>query len=322
MGLFQLFQNKAYDPDEFEQQLTSITQQISKNRTQLARISQKLRSIKRSLTWYGIALYILYVGYRYKSASQNLGALGSHKSRIQIMLSGQLLYQLLVLMLIPILIAFCIWMVDKLFAIIMKSKSASLNALLKKHREKVEELKKITNFNKTDQILRKFKSPDSVEDGATPQSPKLMEKTKTNSQNSSVMSKKKPNPTINRPQGKPSPKAPSEIDKQQKLTLQERILDFVIGSEHNESVETRFALICANCYVHNGLAPPGCVNPNSVIYICRNCGFKNGALVTSQDLKPSSAPDRDTAAPTELKTTDAEQNIPTVDHVVHDRRNL
>ena len=63
-----------------------------------------------------------------------------------------------------------------------------------------------------------------------------------------------------------------------KKTLQDRILDFIIGSEHNEAVESRYALICARCYTHNGLAPPGSTDPSTMVYICRNCSFMNSSV--------------------------------------------
>ncbi|KAK9477205.1 hypothetical protein V1514DRAFT_334503 [Lipomyces japonicus] len=62
----------------------------------------------------------------------------------------------------------------------------------------------------------------------------------------------------------------------------DRILDLIVG-EDETSIRTRYALICSNCYSHNGLAPPG-DTPEQVRYICPACGVTNGREVRSGKL--------------------------------------
>lgn len=54
----------------------------------------------------------------------------------------------------------------------------------------------------------------------------------------------------------------------------DKILDIIVG-EDEYSPKSRYALICQNCRRHNGLAQPGEL-PQYVIYICPQCGFRNG----------------------------------------------
>lgn len=54
----------------------------------------------------------------------------------------------------------------------------------------------------------------------------------------------------------------------------DKILDIIVG-EDEYSPKSRYALICNNCRRHNGLAQPGEL-PQYVIYICPQCGFRNG----------------------------------------------
>lgn len=54
----------------------------------------------------------------------------------------------------------------------------------------------------------------------------------------------------------------------------DKILDIIVG-EDEYSPKSRYALICGNCRRHNGLAQPGEL-PQYVIYICPQCGFRNG----------------------------------------------
>lgn len=54
----------------------------------------------------------------------------------------------------------------------------------------------------------------------------------------------------------------------------DKILDIIVG-EDEYSPKARYALICQNCRRHNGLAQPGEL-PQYVIYICPQCGLRNG----------------------------------------------
>lgn len=66
----------------------------------------------------------------------------------------------------------------------------------------------------------------------------------------------------------------------------DRILDMIVG-EDEYSPKSRYALICENCRRHNGLAQPGEL-PQFVVYICPQCGYRNGQENTKKRAKRAS----------------------------------
>ncbi|ANB13663.1 hypothetical protein AWJ20_4605 [Sugiyamaella lignohabitans] len=54
----------------------------------------------------------------------------------------------------------------------------------------------------------------------------------------------------------------------------DRILDLLVG-EDEQSPNSRYALICQNCRMHNGLCQFG-EKPQFVVYYCPHCGMQNG----------------------------------------------
>ncbi|KAM9923496.1 hypothetical protein OXX59_005144 [Metschnikowia pulcherrima] len=303
MGFLGLFRSKSFHPEEFEQQLTALTQAISQNREQIAALTSKQRAWRRSLCLYCIIIYISFVAFRYKASYTNLGVLAIGKSRLSVFVSGQSNRDLAAIVFSPFTIALVVYVVNALFGILIHNKDRHLKSLLKKHKAKLEELKQVTNFSRTNQILEKFDSKP-VSENASQKPVKRDQKSADNLKLLNLQGKtpdatrnsqqKKLPPTVNLPKSFNSEPAQKGSTKKAvnpgagpvnpvqpaptRLTLQDRLLDFIIGSDHNENVENRYALICANCYTHNGLAPPGCQNPVSVTYICRHCGYINGEL--------------------------------------------
>lgn len=279
MGFLGLFKLKLFNPEEFERDLTSITQSISKVRGQVQTLTRKRRTYTRNLLWYGAAIYLSYIAFRYKVALGHLGPLTQTKSRVRIFISGQLAQDWKLIITSPIAGALVVYICHTLFTMIIRSKESTLKSLSKQHKKKLEELKVATNFQKTNQILTKFDIEESSSNGYTNDKSSETKRarsgkslpTKANDVKRGTLS------TSSNAARMTGPVA-SQGQREPKRTLLDMILDYFIGSEHNESVESRYALICANCYTHNGLAPPNSANPNEVTYICRNCGFINGQL--------------------------------------------
>ncbi|RPA83616.1 hypothetical protein BJ508DRAFT_413292 [Ascobolus immersus RN42] len=83
----------------------------------------------------------------------------------------------------------------------------------------------------------------------------------------------------------------------------DRILDLLVG-EDETSAKARYALICQNCRMVNGLAPPGTADPAEVEkWGCARCGFWNGKEIVrakesrsevGEDLVKKSRPSRKT----------------------------
>lgn len=346
MGFLGLFRLKLFQPEQFEQQLTALTQAISLNKEQISALTRKQKAWCKSLGLYCTVLYLSYFVFRYNASFNNMGVLAHGKSRVSVFLTGQLTKELTAIFL-PAVIVLVVYVINAFFGVLIRSKKHTLKSLLQKHKAKLEELKTVTNFSRTNQILQKFDTKLLNEENSKDETKQQIQQRGTNintnkNKNTNVNTPlsaaklqtpvqpqvRKLPPTVNVPnvaKKEKSPvggsKAPTQVNSVQpgptKLSFQDRLLDFIIGSEHNENVENRYALICANCYTHNGLAPPGCKNPVSVTYICRHCGYINGDLSviqaragpTSVPLPESASKQEKLESPVEPENTGSKENV-------------
>lgn len=313
--------SKELDHEEFERQLSALSRDIAKLRNQITFLHRKRASVRLSATMYLAAVYLATVAYRYRAATSGLGMVANGKSVWQKFTMLLLSKDLAIVFLAPLLIALFVYFLDTLFRWWIHAKESSLKHLMKRHREKLEELKLKTNFSKTNQLLQRFDSSSpagapataarSAQDKLEQRKQHLLPKTINRPTEATSVSEKaasgkpmglstssnaarlEPLENSNKPQRKTEignsmglHAAPSAMPSaslpvgsgHSKKGFHDRILDLIIGSEHNETVESRYALICARCYTHNGLAPPGCTDPFSIVYFCRNCSFMNGKV--------------------------------------------
>lgn len=292
MGFLGLFGLKLFDPNVFEKELSSIAQEISRTRNKMTVLGKRRRTLRKNIISYPVILYLSWIIYRYNVASYNLGPLHSGHSRLGIFFRGQLNLDLARIAAIPVLIAVISFLVNWFFRYLIEGQNKKLDTLVNKHKSKIEELKKLSNYNTTNLLLEKYgdkpSKPGRVQNIKKPSIPppkQKMEKVKASVPNDA--NKKKTEQS-----SRPVP------DVKPTKSIQDRLLDYIIGSDHNESIESRYALICANCYTHNGLAPPGSTNPLQTTYICRNCGFINGLNVGESTNSINSSPPEKTFAVT------------------------
>lgn len=167
-----------------------------------------------------------------------------------------------------------------MFEYLIRSSDARLDVLNSERQEKIEELKRKTNFYSTQALLKRFENSDgdgSFEDEPSPD--------QTHSRQSSVQTSPSKSGHLYL-QNAPQSPSPTALQDSSKFAFQpyvprwyDRILDVLVG-EDEMSPKNRYALICANCRNHNGLAQYGEL-PESVVYICPHCGFKNGQSKTT-----------------------------------------
>lgn len=295
MGFLSLFGLKLFDPDTFEKELSSIAQEISRTRNKMTVLGKRRRTSRKNIISYPVIIYTSWVIYRYNVALNNLGSLSVGHSRLAIFFRGQLTHELIRIAAIPVLIAMLAFLVNWFFLYLIESQNKRLNLLVKKHKTKIEELKKLSNYNTTNQLLEKYGDKSTKPGKVKNEKPQPL--AKATKQNQAREQRNVPN-LINSKRVEQPPR-PVTVGTPTK-SIQDRVLDYIIGSDHNENIESRYALICANCYTHNGLAPPGSTNPLETTYICRNCGFINGLL----NLK------KGTHSPLEKPTLPNETNLP------------
>ncbi|CCE73197.1 Piso0_000223 [Millerozyma farinosa CBS 7064] len=322
MGFFTLFGSKSFNPDQFEKELTTITEQISKVEGQLSRIRTKSRNIRHSLSTYLVAIYFIKVAYVYRTFTPALPG----SSKIVNLFKKQNRLPVIILVGYPVVAFLLIYLVGYLFGFMASKKEKTLKQLKSNHSKKIEELKKISNYNTTNKLLNKF--GDVKQDpvaGSQDSQAEARKSAGVGQPNVGNAPKANPNPLpgtnpLNVQQQGPSklqaqrhtiPSSGIEAPAKGVKQIQDRLLDFIIGSDNSESIEYRFALICKRCLSHNGLAYPGCSDPMKIVYICPRCGFLNGQADVSMGATSDYATDSPRAD--EVKTAEASAETGTED---------
>ncbi|RCK59682.1 Protein lunapark [Candida viswanathii] len=300
MGVFSIFSSKgAFNPETFEKELTSITESINSNKQQIQRLKQRQKSSRRSIIRYLLLIYLCIVSYFYLTTPS--GRAG--KSRIQWFIVNQTKKNLAILIGYPLFSVLISKAVGFVFQFFINGKQTNLKNLQKKHKEKIEELKNITNFNKTNELINKYgdDKPERKQNQQTGSGGQQQQVRKRHSKPATI--RERAQQQLNLPQGpqqapgavgpsKPQPpnRAASPVVPQQPVarTFQDRLLDILIGSDNSEAVENRYALICFNCFAHNGLAPPHTEDPAAIKFQCWKCGAMNGKgmLFDQPNLQP------------------------------------
>lgn len=288
MGLFGLFSLKAFDHETFEKELTALTQSISASQKYIQQLKSTQKAFQKTAIIYAVGAYIAIVAFLYLQSPRQAFVPGG-KGKVQVFLSSQTQRLVALMVLFPLVAYVVIYVANGLFSMVIRRRERVLAKMKKKHKSKIDELKKITNFNRTNELLNKYGEEKPVQ--REPEPPKTRKKNinvhngqqaqlgpfkgtmsgQMPQQGAQLPQKQQQRPPQGRPGnfGPPVKSAPSFLD---------RILDYIIGSDSNESVENRHALICARCFNHNGLAPPNCKNPFEVTYICPHCGYVNGEI--------------------------------------------
>lgn len=295
MGVFDLFRSKGFDPDTYERELTALNKEINSILIQKRRIDQQRKLVVFKVRFMASVLYLLIMYYNYFMAPPTMG-----KNFIQRFVRSQTKYQLLFYIVYPVVGYAVIRALIFFYTYLYKKKEKQLDTLRKKLKKKIDDLKKITNFETTNNLLTKFGTV--VGDGTTSGANQVSTQAKNRKQGTKAapmnapVTNKGPLNAVNDPKntlGKgpgnglgnrlgdgpilpPTSPLGSLSGKLSARPVSDRLLDLLIGSDNNESVEDRYALICRNCFSHNGLAPPGSKDPFSVVYLCPKCGFING----------------------------------------------
>ncbi|CCG22106.1 hypothetical protein CORT_0B03980 [Candida orthopsilosis Co 90-125] len=283
MGVFDIFGSKnGFDPNKFEKEFSQLTGNINKTKQQLVRLSQRKRRLNAKLEAFVSIGYILIFSYCYLSIPNDVRA----TNRIQQFIKGQTKNNLYVLIGYPLASVLIIKIINYAFNYLIKRQDRYLAKLKTKHKAKMDELKKITNFNATNELINKYS-----EKQLPPQAPQVHQKSvrKSSNKQDELRAQALKELHLNDKQHSSNEKtsAPKELTdspKQQQTqvptsnsrTFQDRLLDLFVGSDNSESVEQRYALICSHCFAHNGLAPPHCEDPSLVKYQCWKCGALNG----------------------------------------------
>lgn len=285
-----IFAKKKFDATIFEQELDFLSEQINDSRSRTLTLEVNSKVLKRRIVKYSVEFYLVVIAYLlYVTPSKP-----ERVSYVKNFWFSQSPIKFSIIFGYPLLIFIITHLIGRFFAALQRRQKIRYITLKKEKEAKIEQLKKETNFNSTNDILTKYgekKAEVKKQEKKKPQEKQLQQQ-KQQQQGAQQFPQHSQNIQLNQP-GRPGLQQGPGLGIQQvsslppaARTFQDRLLDVIIGSDNNESVENRFALICANCFAHNGLAPPGCTHPKKVQYICPKCGFCNGFVEEKVNEEP------------------------------------
>ncbi|PBK63480.1 hypothetical protein ARMSODRAFT_963091 [Armillaria solidipes] len=248
--------------DDYETILASLAADIQKRQTKLADIRLRERRSTLFVTLYTFIAWVVYVALWYTGALPSLA--GYYRNfRVEKAVKG------LPVVVGPIIILFIRRIVQIWYTRKGDAEEKTLQKLMKEQRTKVEEIKKKTNYYSTRELLQRYdeNSPASsplrqrivVQPQGTPGTP-------TRPSNGGTGSA-----VLNTPQNQAAvpispPQPPLGPSRKQ---WYDKLADAVLGDDD----QARFALICEQCFAHNGLVKESVWEETQ--YVCPKCNHFN-----------------------------------------------
>lgn len=194
------------------------------------------------------------------------------------------------IILFPIGVFYTKKLASALLQSIIARKQVALKAKQAQLKDRIEEIKVETRYYQTKDLIEKYDKESSGSVNSVKDSPTELKRRSVNasitsantttgvSTNSSVTTLSNPsNKQRSSPQSSQPPRSPPQIQMSPPRrqhpptpTWMDRFMDALIG---DDSRNQKYALICAQCFNHNGLATAEAFE--SVRYRCPNCGFFN-----------------------------------------------
>lgn len=176
--------------------------------------------------------------------------------------------------------------VGRAFGWVIERKSRELAGLQDKLKEQLETIKVETKFYQTRELLEKYESAESAKSTESTESVESAKSVGNQVKKRPIVSTKPTGPTTTtskqtqtklppaQPQPQPQPQPTLLFSPPPPTpplpTWMDRFMDALIG---DDSRNQKYALICSQCFNHNGLVPPEAFD--GLRYRCPNCGFVN-----------------------------------------------
>ncbi|KAA1118752.1 hypothetical protein PGT21_004558 [Puccinia graminis f. sp. tritici] len=300
-------------PDLFEKELVELELKIQKHQDRLKAIDQRQRSTTSTITIYSSLFWAIYSSLWYLGWTPikwtNLNSkLLSPDSKTLLLLSTNPKFnqalQVLPIILIPIGLISLRWLVQTWYQRKQESEKLRLRLLQKQLRDKVEELKKKTAYYSTKELLDRYDEKTKLNPQSSPSNPhQLGRMTMTPPNNEAMRHRQRPpssspanlsstlspiqnnHPSPAYQTGPPSTGATSSAAHQQlhqKMSNSpspsigrgwaDRFAEVLLGDDEARP-ESKYALICINCFAHNGLVRQE--ELDHIQYLCPKCGTFN-----------------------------------------------
>ncbi|KAE9395209.1 hypothetical protein BT96DRAFT_997814 [Gymnopus androsaceus JB14] len=252
--------------EDYDTILSTLANDIRKRQVQLSEIRLRERRATLLVTLYTLAAWVAYVSLWYTNLLPNIRGRGSPNSMEKALGA-------LPVLLGPIAILFIRRIVQIWYSRKGDAEERTLQKLLKQQREKVEEIKKKTNYYSTRELLQRY---DDSPSGTPPQQKSLPTQPPVTPQQQLKTPQRTNGAGAGAPRTPVSPalmqqlstmsSTPPEPPRKQWL---DKIVDVVLGDDDS----ARFALICEKCFAHNGLVKESVWEDTQ--YLCPKCKHFN-----------------------------------------------
>ncbi|ODQ83036.1 hypothetical protein BABINDRAFT_5908 [Babjeviella inositovora NRRL Y-12698] len=260
MAWLNIFKSRTgFDSIEFERQLKQITNSITLTERRIVSTQsnhRRFRLLFNIYSWLGYIVGVCYVLFTTKS----LAKIDLNKA------VGCLVSPLFIFILRFLINKYQAWTAVRL--------TAKLTTLREQHESKIDELKELTNFNTTHDLLRKFGDGEDYDLMAQEEAELLAQQQERLVRLKQLQEK-----------GALDLQSFQDPSLTTKKAWSDRAMDLLLGGEE-ANPSSQYALICYNCKKHNGLAPPKSL-PQEVEYTCPNCGAFNPQRVPISDDSPA-----------------------------------
>ncbi|KAK2465858.1 hypothetical protein APHAL10511_001499 [Amanita phalloides] len=259
---------KSKEEGDYESILSKLANDVHNRQMRLSEIRLRERRSTLLATLYTLAAWGAYISLWYMRLLPHL--YGTRRpSEVERIIKA------VPVILGPIIILFTRRIVQIWYRRKGDAEEKTLQALMKKQRSVLEDIKKKSNYYSTQELLMKYE--------AAPINSPPRQRVVSSSATLQLTAR----PPLQRGQQStlPTPTSPFTAQKQ----WYDKLADFVLGDDDANVPMSRYALICEKCRAHNGLVKESLWDDTD--YFCRKCNHFNPAPRS----KRSSAPSRDTS---------------------------
>ncbi|TFK23586.1 hypothetical protein FA15DRAFT_670405 [Coprinopsis marcescibilis] len=323
MSFLQRLFAKKQDED-YETILANLATDVQKRQVKLSELRLRERRSTLLVTMYTLAAWVAYVSLWYMNALPNPRDVKNVKIEKAV--------KAIPVVVGPILVLFIRRIVQIWYERKGNAEEKALQQVMKRRREKVEEIKKKTNYYSTRDLLQKYddatptetpmRRPNAQNPLATPQRGQLPPNARQ--QIDPRLQTPNPNKAIDPRLIALSPAYPVVPPRKQ---WYDKVADALLGDDDQsfQSPSSRYALICEKCFSHNGLVKESMWEDAQ--YVCPKCNHFNASVRSKKQGKvlspstpagisriPSKSPSPMSAPlPPSSPSAQSDGDLPTVD---------
>ncbi|EMD35678.1 hypothetical protein CERSUDRAFT_66753 [Gelatoporia subvermispora B] len=311
------------DSEDYAQVLEALALDIQKRQTRLSELRLRERRATLLVSTYALLLWLAYGGLWYMEVLPNISG---HRSNGKF----ERTVKAVPVFLGPIVILFIRRIVQIWYTRKGDTEEKSLVKLRKEQREKIEEIKKKTNYYSTRNLIERYDDGPANTIPNTPQPGQLRRRLPPQGPPSGSApatprhplspNSQMPSPQQGSPQLPPNlqqhlspiPQAPMPPPRKQ---WYDKLADAILGDDDVASTSaaaSRYALICQKCFAHNGLVKESMFEDAQ--YVCPKCGHFNPSIRAIRNARAASksvSPDgMRIPVPEPMQPDHAPENVP------------